>query len=138
MRYVSQRPLMMDVHMHKPTAISRNFMDALLAFWPGLQVYHYELFIVFISNDSIVNVTAVSSITRKKWHCKFCTVTPLYYLQKWDEPVMFQHVYLLHEEMRWRCKCYSTLTYYLQKSNKSFSAFWCVNLSEIRWQFGTL
>ena len=38
MRYVSQGPMLMDVHMHKPNAISRNFMDALLAFWPGLQV----------------------------------------------------------------------------------------------------
>lgn len=38
MRYVSQGPLLVDVHMHKPMAASRNFMDALLAFWPGLQV----------------------------------------------------------------------------------------------------
>ncbi|XP_041368922.1 ER degradation-enhancing alpha-mannosidase-like protein 3 [Gigantopelta aegis] len=38
MRYVSQGPLLVDVHMHKPEAVSRNFMDSLLAFWPGLQV----------------------------------------------------------------------------------------------------
>jgi len=38
MKYVSQGPLMVDVHMHKPLTNSRNFMDALLAFWPGLQV----------------------------------------------------------------------------------------------------
>nr|KAG5703061.1 hypothetical protein BaRGS_016222 [Batillaria attramentaria] len=43
MRYVSQGPLLMDVHMHKPNAISRNFMDALLAFWPGLQVLKGDL-----------------------------------------------------------------------------------------------
>lgn len=30
--------MLLDVHMHKPHAASRNFMDALLAFWPGLQV----------------------------------------------------------------------------------------------------
>ena len=29
---------MVDVHMHKPTSNSRAFMDALFAFWPGLQV----------------------------------------------------------------------------------------------------
>lgn len=29
---------MLDVHMHQPMTNSRNFMDALLAFWPGLQV----------------------------------------------------------------------------------------------------
>ncbi|GFR76354.1 alpha-1,2-Mannosidase [Elysia marginata] len=38
MRYISQGPLLVDVHMHKPTSAARNFMDALLAFWPGLQV----------------------------------------------------------------------------------------------------
>ncbi|ESP01710.1 hypothetical protein LOTGIDRAFT_139192 [Lottia gigantea] len=38
MKYVSQGPLLVDVHMHKPQSVSRNFMDALLAFWPGLQV----------------------------------------------------------------------------------------------------
>ncbi len=38
MKYISQGPLMVDVHMHKPLTNSRHFMDALLAFWPGLQV----------------------------------------------------------------------------------------------------
>jgi len=39
MKYVSHGPLMVDVHMHKPQTNARNFMDALLAFWPGLQVH---------------------------------------------------------------------------------------------------
>jgi len=38
MKYVSQGPLLVDVHMHRPHTNSKNFMDALLAFWPGLQV----------------------------------------------------------------------------------------------------
>lgn len=38
MRYISQGPMLLDVHMHRPHSNSRNFMDALLAFWPGLQV----------------------------------------------------------------------------------------------------
>lgn len=38
MKYVSQGPMLVDVHMHRPHTNSRNFMDALLAFWPGLQV----------------------------------------------------------------------------------------------------
>ncbi|KAL4219236.1 ER degradation-enhancing alpha-mannosidase-like protein 3 [Mactra antiquata] len=37
-KYISQGPRFVDVHMHKPMSTSRNFMDALLAFWPGLQV----------------------------------------------------------------------------------------------------
>ncbi|KAK6763989.1 hypothetical protein RB195_024351 [Necator americanus] len=38
MRYVNKGPLFVDVHMHRPTVATRSFMDALLAFWPGLQV----------------------------------------------------------------------------------------------------
>ena len=38
MKYVSQGPMLVDVHMHQPLTNSRNFMDSLLAFWPGLQV----------------------------------------------------------------------------------------------------
>ena len=38
MKYINQGPMMMDVHMHRPNTNSRNFMDSLLAFWPGLQV----------------------------------------------------------------------------------------------------
>lgn len=38
MKYISQGPMLLDVHMHRPHTNSRNYMDALLAFWPGLQV----------------------------------------------------------------------------------------------------
>uniref|UniRef100_A0A0B7A140 alpha-1,2-Mannosidase n=1 Tax=Arion vulgaris TaxID=1028688 RepID=A0A0B7A140_9EUPU len=38
MRYISHGPLLVDVHMHKPTSVAKHFMDSLLAFWPGLQV----------------------------------------------------------------------------------------------------
>lgn len=41
MKYVSQGPMLLDVHMHRPNTNSKNFMDALLAFWPGLQVYKF-------------------------------------------------------------------------------------------------
>ncbi|KAJ0183859.1 hypothetical protein K1T71_000282 [Dendrolimus kikuchii] len=38
MKYINRGPIMLAVHMHRPHLQSRNFMDALLAFWPGLQV----------------------------------------------------------------------------------------------------
>ncbi|CRL00773.1 CLUMA_CG014027, isoform A [Clunio marinus] len=38
MKYIRQGPILLDVHMHRPHTKSKNFMDALLAFWPGLQV----------------------------------------------------------------------------------------------------
>ncbi|XP_075228835.1 ER degradation enhancer, mannosidase alpha-like 2 isoform X2 [Lycorma delicatula] len=43
MKYISQGPMLLDVHMHRPHTNSRNFMDALLAFWPGLQVLKGDL-----------------------------------------------------------------------------------------------
>ncbi|KAF5286726.1 hypothetical protein FQR65_LT12459 [Abscondita terminalis] len=43
MKYISQGPMLLDVHMHKPHTNSRNYMDALLAFWPGLQVLKGDL-----------------------------------------------------------------------------------------------
>lgn len=48
MTYVSQGPMLLDVHMHKPNTNSKNFMDALLAFWPGLQVLMPILFLFAI------------------------------------------------------------------------------------------
>lgn len=38
MKYISQGPLLVDVHMNRPNTNAKNFMDSLLAFWPGLQV----------------------------------------------------------------------------------------------------
>lgn len=43
MKYIRQGPMMLDVHMHRPHTKSKNFMDALLAFWPGLQVLSGDL-----------------------------------------------------------------------------------------------
>ena len=43
MKYVSQGPLLVDVHMHRPTSNAKGFMDSLLAFWPGLQVLKGDL-----------------------------------------------------------------------------------------------
>ena len=43
MKYINQGPMFVDVHMHKPTVASRNFMDSLLAFWPGLQVLNGDI-----------------------------------------------------------------------------------------------
>lgn len=43
MKYISQGPMLLDVHMHRPQINSKNFMDALLAFWPGLQVLNGDL-----------------------------------------------------------------------------------------------
>lgn len=51
MKYVSQGPMLLDVHMHRPNTNSKNFMDALLAFWPGLQVQFFYSIYVYFSNE---------------------------------------------------------------------------------------
>ena len=43
MKYISQRPMLLDVHMHRPLVNTKNYMDALQAFWPGLQVLKGDL-----------------------------------------------------------------------------------------------
>lgn len=43
MRYISRGPFLIDVHMHRPNRIAKGFMDALSAFWPGLQVLKGDL-----------------------------------------------------------------------------------------------
>jgi len=43
MKYLGAGPLMMDVHMHRPNTNSKHFVDALGAFWPGLQVLMGDL-----------------------------------------------------------------------------------------------
>jgi len=43
MSYIQRGVAMVNVHMHQPYRSSRNHMDALLAFWPGLQVMTGDL-----------------------------------------------------------------------------------------------
>jgi len=43
MKYLSNGPVMTDVHMHRPHSNSKHFTDALGAFWPGLQVLMGDL-----------------------------------------------------------------------------------------------
>ncbi|XP_068190579.1 ER degradation-enhancing alpha-mannosidase-like protein 3 isoform X2 [Antennarius striatus] len=42
MKYISQPPLLLSVHMHNPTVSVRSWMDSLLAFFPGLQAFTTE------------------------------------------------------------------------------------------------
>lgn len=54
MKYISQGPMLLDVHMHRPNTNSKNFMDALLAFWPGVQVSVFFIN-VFTKLSNILN-----------------------------------------------------------------------------------
>lgn len=60
MKYVSQGPMLLDVHMHRPNTNSKNFMDALLAFWPGLQVYRY----IFLLTKKELDIISFSQVLK--------------------------------------------------------------------------
>lgn len=57
MKYVSQGPLLIDVHMHRPHNQAKNFMDSLLAFWPGLQVLKGDLKPAIETHEVLYQIT---------------------------------------------------------------------------------
>uniref|UniRef100_A0A3P8UK29 alpha-1,2-Mannosidase n=1 Tax=Cynoglossus semilaevis TaxID=244447 RepID=A0A3P8UK29_CYNSE len=57
MKYISQPPLLLNVHMHNPTVSVRSWMDSLLAFFPGLQVFRGDLKPAIETHEMLYQVT---------------------------------------------------------------------------------
>ncbi|XP_026859490.2 ER degradation-enhancing alpha-mannosidase-like protein 3 isoform X1 [Electrophorus electricus] len=57
MKYISQPPLLLSVHMHNPTVNVRGWMDSLLAFFPGLQVLRGDLKPAIETHEMLYQVT---------------------------------------------------------------------------------
>ncbi|XP_013859347.1 ER degradation-enhancing alpha-mannosidase-like protein 3 [Austrofundulus limnaeus] len=57
MKYISQPPLLLNVHMHNPTMSVRSWMDSLLAFFPGLQVLTGDLKPAIETHEMLYQVT---------------------------------------------------------------------------------
>uniref|UniRef100_A0A4W3KE71 alpha-1,2-Mannosidase n=1 Tax=Callorhinchus milii TaxID=7868 RepID=A0A4W3KE71_CALMI len=57
MKYISQPPLLLDVHIHKPMLNARTWMDALLAFFPGLQVLKGDIRPAIETHEMLYQVT---------------------------------------------------------------------------------
>lgn len=57
MKYISQPPLLLSVHMHNPTVSVRSWMDSLLAFFPGLQVLRGDLKPAIETHEMLYQVT---------------------------------------------------------------------------------
>lgn len=57
MKYISQGPLLVDVHMHKPRLNAKSHMDSLLAFWPGLQVLKGDLIPAIETHEILFQVS---------------------------------------------------------------------------------
>ncbi|XP_061427618.1 ER degradation-enhancing alpha-mannosidase-like protein 3 isoform X6 [Lethenteron reissneri] len=86
MRWVSQPPLLLDVHMHEPEVAARGWMDALLAFFPGLQVLKGDLRPAIETHEMLYQLTqrhhflpevARSGPTRQGPSRRSCTCTGL-------------------------------------------------------------
>ena len=56
MKYLGHGPVMQDVHMHRPHATAKHFIDALGAFWPGLQVLMGDVKPAIISHEVLYQV----------------------------------------------------------------------------------
>ena len=48
MQYINQGPLFLSVQMHQPDRTAHAYMDALQAFWPGLQVTFHPIRLIVI------------------------------------------------------------------------------------------
>lgn len=57
MKYISNGPFLIDVHMHRPHNQAKNFMDSLLAFWPGLQVLKGDLKPAIETHEILYQIT---------------------------------------------------------------------------------
>uniref|UniRef100_A0A8C1BYB2 alpha-1,2-Mannosidase n=1 Tax=Cyprinus carpio carpio TaxID=630221 RepID=A0A8C1BYB2_CYPCA len=57
MKYISQPPLLLDVHIHKPLLPARTWMDSLLAFFPGLQVLKGDIQPAIETHEMLYQVT---------------------------------------------------------------------------------
>ncbi|XP_043941240.1 ER degradation-enhancing alpha-mannosidase-like protein 3 isoform X2 [Protopterus annectens] len=57
MKYISQPPLLLDVHIHKPMLNARTWMDSLLAFFPGLQVLKGDIKPAIETHEMLYQVT---------------------------------------------------------------------------------
>ncbi|KAF3834925.1 hypothetical protein F7725_027483 [Dissostichus mawsoni] len=55
--YISQPPLLLDVHIHKPLLPARTWMDSLLAFFPGLQVLKGDIRPAIETHEMLYQVT---------------------------------------------------------------------------------
>lgn len=68
--------MFIDVHMHKPQIASRSYMDALLAFWPGVQVLKGDLRSAIEMHEMLYIVVKVYKLINS-YHSKNDSKTPL-------------------------------------------------------------
>ena len=71
---------MQDVHMHRPHTTSKHFIDALGAFWPGLQVLMGDLKPAIESHEILYQIMQRHNFIPEVWY--FVTKIVLTYYEK--------------------------------------------------------
>ncbi len=93
MKYLGRSgPLLKDVHMHRPQTASRNFVDSLAAFWPGLQVLMGDLEPAVRNHEVLYQVM-------KRHHFipeAFTTDYQVHWGQHFLRPEFLESTYFLH------------------------------------------
>ncbi|XP_037074599.1 ER degradation-enhancing alpha-mannosidase-like protein 3, partial [Pollicipes pollicipes] len=92
MKYISQGPMLLDVHMHRPHTTTRNFMDSLLAFWPGLQVLKGDLKSAIETHEMLYQVMQRHNFLPEA----FTTDFQVHWGQHPLRPEFLESTYLLH------------------------------------------
>jgi len=92
MRYISRGPFLIDVHMHRPNRIAKGFMDALSAFWPGLQVLKGDL------RSAISTHAMFNEVIRRHSYLPeaFTTDLQVYWANHQMRPEFLESTFFLH------------------------------------------
>jgi len=92
MRYISRGPFLIDVHMHRPNRVAKGFMDALSAFWPGLQVLKGDLRSAISTHAMFYEVIRRHSYLPEA----FTTDLQVYWANHQMRPEFLESTYFLH------------------------------------------
>lgn len=92
MRYISRGPFLIDVHMHRPNRVAKGFMDALSAFWPGLQVLKGDL------RSAIATHAMFNEVIRRHTYLPeaFTTDFQVYWANHQMRPEFLESTFFLH------------------------------------------
>uniref|UniRef100_A0A8D0L3R1 alpha-1,2-Mannosidase n=1 Tax=Sphenodon punctatus TaxID=8508 RepID=A0A8D0L3R1_SPHPU len=96
MRYISQPPLLLNVHMHNPTVSIRSWMDSLLAFFPGLQVLWGDLKPAIETHEMLYQVTKQHKFLPEAFTPDFA----VYWAQHPLRPEFAESTYFLYKATR--------------------------------------
>lgn len=96
MKYISQPPLLLNVHMHNPTVSIRSWMDSLLAFFPGLQVLRGDLKPAIETHEMLYQVTKQHKFLPEAFTSDFA----VYWAQHPLRPEFAESTYFLYKATR--------------------------------------